>query len=553
VNSSGGETREDPSGWTTDTLRMYVQTQLDQLNELLVERFQAQQQAMQVAFAAAETATVRSIEGVDKQVDQRFVATIRTFEIQIADLKVMLNERYATQVKAVDAAFLAQQTAMQCVSADTPVLGADLVWRPAGDLMIGDELVAFDEGSHEKAGRRFRKATVTGNSLRRDALLRVTTPVGSVRCNYAHPWLARRKEGHDRWNMWRWIRAEELRPGDEVVHALDVGQSDRTWDGGWLGGMYDGEGSIRITPTGVRLYLTQQEGPLADRVHAALKDRLGHDPIVHRTAAGRYQNTRAVHHYIVGQRADVLKMVGAVRPHRLLARSDEMWVGRRLGGRHRTAVVTAVEGAGTGVIASLSTSTGTYLAAGFAMHNTALTAAETAVSKALESAEKAAIKAETASDKRFESVNEFRAQLADQAQRFMPRTESEAATDRNTERVQEMANEVSKMITRTETVAYAERNAERIQELSSRVSAMAGQMVDPQAFAELTKRIDQSTGKGEGASALWGYILGGIGMVVAVIAVIVALSNARTANAGLGDPPPPASLSAVYTASDVGG
>ena len=55
---------------------------------------------------------------------------------------------------------------------------------------------------------------------------------------------------------------------------------------------------------------------------------------------------------------------------------------------------------------------------------TALTAAERAVQTALLSAEKAVGKAENAAEKRFESVNEFRAQLADQAATFMSRDES---------------------------------------------------------------------------------------------------------------------------------
>lgn len=57
---------------------------------------------------------------------------------------------------------------------------------------------------------------------------------------------------------------------------------------------------------------------------------------------------------------------------------------------------------------------------------TALTAAERAVQTALLAAEKAVAKAEIAADKRFDSVNEFRAQLADQAATLMPRKEVEA-------------------------------------------------------------------------------------------------------------------------------
>lgn len=46
-----------------------------------------------------------------------------------------------------------------------------------------------------------------------------------------------------------------------------------------------------------------------------------------------------------------------------------------------------------------------------------------AVSAALETSEKAIIKAESATERRFEGVNEFRATLADQAANLMPRSE----------------------------------------------------------------------------------------------------------------------------------
>jgi hypothetical protein len=54
---------------------------------------------------------------------------------------------------------------------------------------------------------------------------------------------------------------------------------------------------------------------------------------------------------------------------------------------------------------------------------TAFEAADKAVQAALVAVEKASEKAEDASDKRFEAVNEFRAQLSDQAASFIRRTE----------------------------------------------------------------------------------------------------------------------------------
>lgn len=53
-------------------------------------------------------------------------------------------------------------------------------------------------------------------------------------------------------------------------------------------------------------------------------------------------------------------------------------------------------------------------------------AQERAVNAALLAAQKAVEKAETAAEKRFESVNEFRATLSDQARLLMPRAEAEA-------------------------------------------------------------------------------------------------------------------------------
>jgi len=86
---------------------------------------------------------------------------------------------------------------------------------------------------------------------------------------------------------------------------------------------------------------------------------------------------------------------------------------------------------------------------------TALEAAEKAVQTALTSAEKAVAKAEVAAEKRFESVNEFRAQLTDQAATFVNRNEAEI-------RISSLAEKLD-----TET----KRNANRIGELELRVNS----------------------------------------------------------------------------------
>lgn len=69
--------------------------------------------------------------------------------------------------------------------------------------------------------------------------------------------------------------------------------------------------------------------------------------------------------------------------------------------------------------------------------------AEKSVHAALNSADTAIKKAEAASDKRFEGVNEFRATLADQQRMLMPRAETEEAIKRICERLMKLEDGAS--------------------------------------------------------------------------------------------------------------
>ena len=77
-----------------------------------------------------------------------------------------------------------------------------------------------------------------------------------------------------------------------------------------------------------------------------------------------------------------------------------------------------------------------------------------AIAAALLSAEKAVTKAENATEKRFDSVNEFRAQLADQASQFMPREVAETQTA-------EFRNQIAAITTRLDLQDGAAANAHR--------------------------------------------------------------------------------------------
>lgn len=69
-----------------------------------------------------------------------------------------------------------------------------------------------------------------------------------------------------------------------------------------------------------------------------------------------------------------------------------------------------------------------------------------ALNAALESASTAVIKAETATEKRFDSVNEFRATLADQQRTYMPRSEVDIIIKNLEERVSMNANQIATLV-----------------------------------------------------------------------------------------------------------
>ena len=75
----------------------------------------------------------------------------------------------------------------------------------------------------------------------------------------------------------------------------------------------------------------------------------------------------------------------------------------------------------------------------------AFVAQEKAVSAAFEASTIAITKSELASEKRFESVNEFRATLSDQAAAFLPRAEADRVTTSNAEKIQSLADRLNRI------------------------------------------------------------------------------------------------------------
>src|SRR5206468_6047391 len=62
-----------------------------------------------------------------------------------------------------------------CMHSDTPILHADMAWRPIGEVRVGDVLFGFDEFPEPGRTRKFRPAVVGAVGCWRRPALRLVT------------------------------------------------------------------------------------------------------------------------------------------------------------------------------------------------------------------------------------------------------------------------------------------------------------------------------------------------------------------------------------------
>jgi hypothetical protein len=255
-----------------------------------------------------------------------------------------------------------------CVTEDTPILTADLRWVPAGSLGTGAELVGFgEESAGYNCSRAFAKATVTGFERKvlpcREVEIEGDEP---LRATPEHRWLIRRLSVK---NRMFWCRTDELRAGDEIAQVLPTWEQDQSWDGGYVAGALDGEGHI-TRPHRTRGGFSYSVGVcqlpgkhLLEKV-AEVFDRDGIRYTRFMEPGSRCERIR------IDRKADVVKALGRYRPMRLLEGCSPDHLGHLRDCTWRR--VLAVKDVGPRMMACIATDTKTYVARGYAAHNTEL-------------------------------------------------------------------------------------------------------------------------------------------------------------------------------------
>lgn len=113
----------------------------------------------------------------------------------------------------------------------------------------------------------------------------------------------------------------------------------------------------------------------------------------------------------------------------------------------------------------------------------------------------------TTTTQRFESVNEFRAQLNSQQVTFMGRAESISRHDRSTEMI----------------AAMGARHDSELRLLRERSEAETKQLRDRHEadMRTINERLDLNQGRNTGLDKAWGYIIGAVGLAGAIVALII--------------------------------
>ncbi len=311
-----------------------------------------------------------------------------------------------------------------CVSPDTRILVDGLEWKPADQIVEGDYVVGFDDTSRTDATyRQYRKSKVLGVSQLMRPSYRLEMSDGTkLVSSQEHRWLT------NYGNQFQWMTTDELHPstvtpevaaaiiadyGDytpykyskngwnhrtlaekyginrstiqrviagtydfdtartsNVVKLVEPWDTDRSWGAGFLSAAFDGEGHLTMRPrhsnqngTAVVLGFAQRENAMAAVVESELSAR--------RFEYGRSQSESdgCINYTVKGGRSEILRFLGTIRPPRLLDKFDA----DMLGIVHSTRNVDIVgkEYVGEQPVIAITTETGTFIAEGYASHNSA--------------------------------------------------------------------------------------------------------------------------------------------------------------------------------------
>lgn len=252
-----------------------------------------------------------------------------------------------------------------CNTPEAPIWMADGSFKPLGEIRVGDEVAGWIVGGRQKK-RTLARSTVVAKQRRASDIVKVTMESGHVfRCTPDHQWLRQRRLTMSRGSKHYSYQWQTPKVGRELVrviekpkeltHALQV-------EAAWLGGIWDGEGSLaNAGRSRITIAQSVKKNPeVCARIESSLK-ALGFAYTVQRRPDG-------MHCYMLtGDKQTRVNFAHWCRPAKA-HRFAHSVLRSRFGKGDR---ILKVEPDGRGHVISMETTTGNYVAWGYASKNCA--------------------------------------------------------------------------------------------------------------------------------------------------------------------------------------
>jgi len=254
-----------------------------------------------------------------------------------------------------------------CLSPDTKILTTNYEWKEIDSLLVGDGVIAVDEHSKgQSQGRKKRVGVIERKTEVFEGAFKLTLSNGvTLIATDRHRFLSKKRGATD--TVWREVG--DFRVGDTVRYFCDVWEKG-DYEDGWMGGMIDGEGSLRHK-SGTELTIVQSEGAVFDRLVEYFRLKGYINRITKRGKNRKGLGTKTVWDITTSNTAEIYKIIGQTRPSRFVNRTD-WWEGSGIG-RNKNGLawlnVINIEPLGKRRMIDIQTSTKTFIAEGIVSHN----------------------------------------------------------------------------------------------------------------------------------------------------------------------------------------
>lgn len=256
-----------------------------------------------------------------------------------------------------------------CLEQNHRVLTSDLRYIPLKDLKVGDTVVSFEENvTPGKRSRRYKKGTVLALKPIKKETLKVTLESGKeFVVTGDHLWFTKLTGGAQA--GYRWVPTSKLRKGTCIPKLFDEWETLDSFDAGWLSGMYDGEGCLHQRKTSggycVQLGVCQKAGLVLEKLKQVTKDIIGEDLVTN----CHHEKTQVTNLRVKGGVRGILKILGSVRPIRLLAKFDANNIGSICSPDKDLDRVVAITPVGENTVMEIDVDTKTMIVEGYGHHN----------------------------------------------------------------------------------------------------------------------------------------------------------------------------------------